>query len=105
MDRLDYKFRQVIRDGRRTSLTVVFYVGADVAETDADGNPVTVYRRSAVAQTHHLQFSGDVSDEDLRAACNQRLAALLQPTQQALPQQRVTRPSTARLLTERVDGA
>jgi len=104
--RLDYKFRSVVRDGNATVVTVAFYTGDDAQEKDAlTGEIVTVYRRTAKLEKELvLTFTGDVSDDDLRLAVNERLAALRAaeyPARDVLAEQRVVRASTVKPTAER----
>ena len=96
---LDYKFRQILRDGVSTTVTVAFYRGEDVPEADPiTGQPVTVYKRSGKVRDQAMTFRGDVDDAELRRVLNERLLTLLpaNPGRSVHPAQIVTAPSTAR---------
>lgn len=86
---VDYKWRQVVRNGVETIATVAFYEGEDVAVTDPLTGETTQYRRTALTERVELRFRGDVPDERLRVECNARLAARATPQRPARPEQRV----------------
>ena len=97
---LDYKFRSIKRTADATFLTMVVYEGED--GLDADGKPQ--YQRSWVVEEHELRFRGDVSDGDLRAACNERLADLANKSGKAShPAQVVREPARLKPVAERVN--
>ena len=102
---LDYKFRQIIHNDSGTSVVVTIYEGDESDGTDDAGNPIKVYQRTKLIETHHLRFRGDLSHEELQKACNERLAVLCEPLpdRTPLPVQEVKEPSTALLASEQIE--
>jgi len=102
---IDYKFRQVIRTGAGTIAHVAIYEGAFVDVVNPDTQQlVSEYRRSRVLQLLELTFPGDLSDDELRKFCNEKLADLQPdyPDHGVLPEQELKDAASVRPTSERV---